>query len=39
VAAIRLKKLFAKAGKGVAEGFKNILVDIVSEAAKKMIWP
>ena len=39
VAATRVKKLFAKAGKGVAEGFKNILVDIISEAAKKMIWP
>jgi len=39
VAATKAKKLFAKAGRGVAEGFKNILVDIVSEAAKKMIWP
>ncbi len=39
VAAARLKKLMKKAGKGATEGFKNILTDIVSEAAKKMIWP
>lgn len=39
VAATRVKKLFARIGKGVTEGFKNILVDIISEAAKKIIWP
>lgn len=38
-AATKAKKLFAKAGKGVAESFKNILVDIITEAAKKLIWP
>ncbi|MCC7239330.1 MAG: DUF2321 domain-containing protein [Planctomycetia bacterium] len=39
VSATRVKKLFAKAGKGAAESFRNILVDIICEAAKKMIWP
>lgn len=38
VSATRFKKLCIKAGKGVAEGFKIILADIVSEAVKKMIW-
>ena len=39
IAATRFKKLIKKAGKGAAQGFKNILTDIISEAAKKMIWP
>ncbi len=39
IAATRFKKLIKKADKGAAEGFKNILTDIISEAAKKMIWP
>ena len=39
VAATRFKKLVAKAGKVAAEGFKDILLDIVSETAKKIIWP
>ena len=38
VAATRFKKIVAKAGKVAAEGFKDILVDIVSETAKKIIW-
>lgn len=37
VAAVRFKKLVAKAGKGAAEGFKSILVDVLSETAKKLI--
>lgn len=39
VATTRFKRLVAKAGKGAAEGFKSILVDVVSEAAKKVLWP
>ena len=39
VAAIRFKRLVAKAGKVAAEGFKDILVDVLSETAKKIIWP
>lgn len=38
VGATRFKKLVAKAGKEAAEGFKNILVDIVSETIRKTIW-
>lgn len=38
VAAMRFKKLVAKAGKEAAEGFRNILVDVLSETAKKLIW-
>lgn len=39
VAAIRLKKILSKSGQQVAEAFKNILVSVVSESVKKMIWP
>ena len=39
VAANRFKKLVAKAGKVAADGFRDILVDVLSEAAKKIIWP
>jgi hypothetical protein len=38
LAATRFKKLTAKAGSAIAEGFRQILVDVVSESAKKMIW-
>jgi len=38
VAATRFKKLVAKAGKVAADGLRDILVDIASEAAKKIIW-
>ena len=39
VAATRFKRLITKAGKVAAEGFRDILVDIASETAKKLIWP
>ena len=39
VAATRFKKLVAKAGKVAADGFRDILVDVLSETAKKIIWP
>ena len=39
VAAIRFKNLVAKAGKFAADGIKDIIVDVVSETAKKVIWP
>ena len=39
VAATRFKKLAVKAGKEGAGALKDILVDIVSETAKKLIWP
>ena len=34
----RFKKLVAKAGPVAAEGFKKILLDLISETAKKAIW-
>ena len=37
VAATRFKRLVAKAGKAAAEGFRELLVDILSETAKKII--
>ncbi len=37
VAAVRFKKLLAKAGKGAAGALRNIMVDVMSEAAKKTI--
>ena len=39
VAATRFKKIVAKAGKVVAEQLRELLVDIASETAKKLIWP
>lgn len=39
LAATRFKKLMAKAGKSTAETFREILVDVLSETAKKMLWP
>jgi len=39
VASTRFKRLVAKAGKTAVGGFRDILVDIASETAKKLIWP
>lgn len=39
VAATRFKKILAKAGPVVADSFRKILVDVLSETAKKIIWP
>jgi len=38
VSADRFKRLVAKAGPQVAEAFRELLVDIASETAKKTIW-
>ena len=38
LASARFKKLGAKGGKEAAEGFKQILIGVVSETAKKIIW-
>lgn len=37
--ATRFKKIMAKVGKEGAAGFRTILTSVVSEAAKKIIWP
>ncbi len=39
VAAQRFKKFAATAGKQAADGLRAILIDVVSEAAKKALWP
>ena len=39
VAATRFKKLIAKAGPETAKAFKDILINVLSEFAKKTIWP
>jgi hypothetical protein len=39
VAAVRFKSMVAKAGQSVADAFRDILVDVLSEAVKKTIWP
>jgi hypothetical protein len=39
VTANRFKKLMVKVGKEGAAAFRDILVDIVSDTAKKIIWP
>ncbi len=39
IATTRFKKLVSKAGPEFASGFKEILIGIVSETAKKALWP
>ena len=39
LAAIRFKKAIAKSGKEAVGALKSILIDIVSETAKRIIWP
>ncbi|TAM81488.1 MAG: DUF2321 domain-containing protein [Acidobacteria bacterium] len=39
VAAGRFERLLSKAGKSASESFRQILVDVVSETAKKIIFP
>jgi hypothetical protein len=39
LAAIKFKKMLSKTGKETAEAFRSILIDIVSELAKKTLWP
>jgi hypothetical protein len=39
VAIVRFKKILPKAGKVAAEAFKKLLIDVVTEAAKKQLWP
>jgi len=38
VAATRFKKIISNVGKATADGFKDILVDVLSETAKKILW-
>ncbi|MBI0097089.1 MULTISPECIES: DUF2321 domain-containing protein [Snodgrassella] len=38
VASLRFNKVMGKAGKSIASGVRNIIVDVLSEAAKKAIW-
>jgi hypothetical protein len=39
LAASRFKRLLAKSGRVVSDGLHDILVDVLSEAVKKAIWP
>ena len=38
VAALKIKRWIAKAGKESAGIFRDVLVDVASETAKKIIW-
>jgi hypothetical protein len=38
VASLRFKKVMGKVGNSVASGVRDIVVDVLSEAAKKAIW-
>jgi hypothetical protein len=38
VASLRFKKVLSKVGTGVATSVREIVVDVLSEAAKKAIW-
>jgi len=39
LAATRFKKILIKAGSHAGAAFKDILVDVLSETAKKILWP
>lgn len=39
LAATRFKKILSKTSKPIGDAFRDILVDIVSETAKKLLWP
>jgi hypothetical protein len=39
VAAVRFKKIMAKAGSSAASMFRDILTDVLSETVKKILWP
>lgn len=39
VAASRIKKFLAGPGREIGEGLKTVLIDVISETAKRMIWP
>jgi hypothetical protein len=39
VSTTRFKKIIGKSGKELAGGLKTILVDVATEAAKKVLWP
>lgn len=39
LASNRVVRLLAKVGKGTAQAIRDVLVDVVSEAAKKAIFP
>lgn len=39
LAATRFKEILSKTGKPVVDAFRDILVDIASETAKKLLWP
>lgn len=39
VSALKVKKVLSKAGKATASAARDLLVDVLAESAKKMIWP
>lgn len=39
IASTRLKKFLSKTGSGIGKAVRDIIVDIASETAKKIIWP
>ncbi len=39
LAATRFKKMLSKTSRPVVDAFRDILVDVASETAKKLIWP
>jgi hypothetical protein len=39
VASMKFKRILSKTGKHVSQAFRDILVDILSEATKKVLWP
>lgn len=38
IASVRFKQIMAKVGSVIAGGVRDIVVDVLSEAAKKAVW-
>jgi len=39
IAAIEFKRILSNCSRPIVDSFRNILIDIISETAKKLIWP
>ena len=39
VSALKFKEILSKTGEGVINAFRDLLIDVASETAKKIIWP
>lgn len=38
-AALKFSRLVDKAGKGARDAFRSVLIEVIAEGAKKLVWP